>query len=212
MRAGRAALLRGRAALLLFVPRPALPWRYSARLRPGAGPRPVRPAVLGLQLGMTAGMASVVMQTPGLLHAAAGARPLLRRAHPTAAMGWAWCVALLGLLAIGLRARRGARPDDADRLRADARRGLHVGQSPTWWCGFAARHTSGYDPLRLHRLEQPGAHRSVLALAVWLRRPRWRHERARSTWFGIDSAGIGCGAVPRPARHAARPTACGHAC
>jgi len=49
--------------LLLFVPRPQLPWRYILAYGAAQGVGQFGLLFLGLQLGMTAGMASVVMQT-----------------------------------------------------------------------------------------------------------------------------------------------------
>ena len=80
---------------------------------------------LGLQLGMTAGMASVVMQTQAFFTLLLAAPLLGERAKP-----WQW-----GGLVAGVRRRddhrprawRRARPDDAGGVCTHPRRRIHVG-------------------------------------------------------------------------------------
>ncbi|MFN4120162.1 EamA family transporter [Acidovorax sp.] len=85
---------------VLFVPRPALPWRYVVGYGLAQGLGQFGFLFLGLQLGMTAGMASVVMQTQAFFTLLLAAPLLGERARP-----WQWCgllLALGGLMAIGL--------------------------------------------------------------------------------------------------------------
>lgn len=85
---------------LLFVPRPTLPWRYVLGYGLAQGLGQFGLLFLGLQLGMTAGMASVVMQTQAFFTLLLAAPLLGERAKP-----WQWCGLLLafgGLLMIGL--------------------------------------------------------------------------------------------------------------
>jgi O-acetylserine/cysteine efflux transporter len=83
---------------LLFVRRPALPWRYLALYGLAQGLGQFGFLFLGLQLGMTAGMASVVMQTQAFFTLLL-AWPLLgERARASQWLGL--LVALAGLLLI----------------------------------------------------------------------------------------------------------------
>ena len=82
---------------LLFVRPPPLPWRYVAGYGLAQGLGQFGFLFLGLHLGMTAGMASVVIQTQAFFTLMAA--PLLgERAKPVQWLGLA--VALCGLLAI----------------------------------------------------------------------------------------------------------------
>ena len=85
---------------LLFVPRPALPWRFVVGYGLAQGLGQFGFLFLGLQLGMTAGMASVVMQTQAFFTLLLAAPLLGERAKP-----WQWWGLLLafgGLMTIGL--------------------------------------------------------------------------------------------------------------
>lgn len=85
---------------LLFVRRPALPWRILAAYGLAQGLGQFGFLFWGLQLGMTAGMASVVMQMQAFFTLLMAAPLLGERAR-----GWQWlglAVALGGLLMIGL--------------------------------------------------------------------------------------------------------------
>ncbi len=85
---------------LLFVPRPALPWRFVVGYGLAQGLGQFGFLFLGLQLGMTAGMASVVMQTQAFFTLLLAAPLLGERAKP-----WQWGGLLLafgGLMTIGL--------------------------------------------------------------------------------------------------------------
>jgi O-acetylserine/cysteine efflux transporter len=84
--------------LLLFVARPALPWRYLAAYGMAQGVGQFGLLFLGLQLGMTAGMASVVMQTQAFFTLLLAGPLLGERARRDQWLGLA--VALAGLLVI----------------------------------------------------------------------------------------------------------------
>lgn len=84
--------------LLLFVARPALPWRYFAAYGLAQGVGQFGLLFLGLQLGMTAGMASVVMQTQAFFTLLLAGPLLGERARRDQWLGLA--VALAGLLVI----------------------------------------------------------------------------------------------------------------
>ena len=84
--------------LLLLVKPPQLPWRYLLAYGMAQGLGQFGLLFLGLQLGMTAGMASVVMQTQAFFTLLLG-MPILR--EPTRPVQWLGLgVALLGLIAI----------------------------------------------------------------------------------------------------------------
>ena len=85
---------------LLFVPRPSMPWRFVVGYGLAQGLGQFGFLFLGLQLGMTAGMASVVMQTQAFFTLLLAAPLLGERAKP-----WQWWGLLLafgGLMTIGL--------------------------------------------------------------------------------------------------------------
>ncbi len=83
---------------LLFVPLPALPWRYIAGYGLAQGLGQFGFLFLGLQLGMTAGMASVVMQTQAFFTLLLAVPLLHERARTSQWLGLT--VALGGLLLI----------------------------------------------------------------------------------------------------------------
>jgi O-acetylserine/cysteine efflux transporter len=83
---------------LLFVRPPALPWRYVAAYGLAQGLGQFGFLFLGLQLGMTAGMASVVMQTQAFFTLLLAAPLLGERGKPAQWLGLT--VALGGLLMI----------------------------------------------------------------------------------------------------------------
>ncbi len=84
--------------LLLFIRPPALPWRYLLGYGLAQGLGQFGLLFTGLQLGMTAGMASVVMQTQAFFTLLMAGPLLGERAAPRQWAGLA--VALAGLLAI----------------------------------------------------------------------------------------------------------------
>ncbi|MDM0049369.1 EamA family transporter [Variovorax sp. J22R115] len=86
--------------LILFVRRPALPWRFLAAYGLAQGLGQFGLLFLGLQLGMTAGMASVVMQTQAFFTLLLAAPLLGERARPTQWLGLS--VALAGLVVIAM--------------------------------------------------------------------------------------------------------------
>ncbi|MDO9435802.1 EamA family transporter [Hydrogenophaga sp.] len=83
---------------LLFVKRPPLPWRFIAAYGLAQGLGQFGFLFLGLQLGMTAGMASVVMQTQAFFTLLLAAPLLGERARGAQWLGLS--VALVGLLLI----------------------------------------------------------------------------------------------------------------
>ncbi len=94
--------------LLLFLPRPALPWRFIAGYGLAQGLGQFGFLFLGLELGMPAGMASVVMQTQAFVTLLLAGPVLGERATP-----WQWTglvLAMAGLLVIG--SAHGAGPAD----------------------------------------------------------------------------------------------------
>ena len=86
--------------LILFVRRPALPWRFLAAYGLAQGLGQFGLLFLGLQLGMTAGMASVVMQTQAFFTLLLAAPLLGERARPSQWLGLS--VALTGLVVIAM--------------------------------------------------------------------------------------------------------------
>lgn len=85
---------------VLWVPRPALPWRYVVGYGLAQGLGQFGFLFLGLQWGMTAGMASVVMQTQAFFTLLLAAPLLGERAQPW--QWWGLTLALGGLMTIGL--------------------------------------------------------------------------------------------------------------
>lgn len=83
---------------VLFVPRPALPWRHVLAYGLAQGVGQFGLLFLGLRLGMTAGMASVVMQTQAFFTLIMAATLLGERARPAQWLGLS--VAFVGLLMI----------------------------------------------------------------------------------------------------------------
>lgn len=94
------ALRFGVAALpvLLLVKPPALPWRYLLAYGLAQGLGQFGLLFMGLQLGMTGGMASVVMQTQAFFTLLLAMPVLQERTRPAQWLGLA--VALAGLIAI----------------------------------------------------------------------------------------------------------------
>ena len=82
---------------LLLVPRPALPWHFVAGHGMAQGPVQLGSLFLGLQLGMTADMASVLMQTHAFFALLLAALllgetpvPCSGRVRPQCSAGWWW--------------------------------------------------------------------------------------------------------------------------
>jgi len=91
---------------LLFVPRPTLPWRYVVAYGLAQGVGQFGFLFLGLKLGMTAGMASVVMQTQAFFTLLMAVTLLGERARVVQWLGL--CIAFAGLLMIALAHGEGA--------------------------------------------------------------------------------------------------------
>lgn len=91
---------------VLFVPRPRMPWRYLVAYGLAQGVGQFGLLFLGLRLGMTAGMASVVMQTQAMFTLVLAAAFLHERAHRAQWLGLA--VGLAGLLVIAWGRGEGA--------------------------------------------------------------------------------------------------------
>lgn len=91
---------------LLFVPFPRLPWRYVAGYGLAQGLGQFGFLFLGLQMGMTVGMASVVMQTQAFFTLLLAVPLLGERARPS--QWWGLAVALTGLLMIASASGEGA--------------------------------------------------------------------------------------------------------
>lgn len=92
---------------VLFVGRPTMPWRYVVAYGLAQGVGQFGLLFLGLHLGMTAGMASVVMQTQAFFTLLMAAALLGERAHPLQWLGLS--VAFVGLLMIAGAHGEGAR-------------------------------------------------------------------------------------------------------
>jgi O-acetylserine/cysteine efflux transporter len=91
---------------LLFVRRPQLPWRFIVAYGLAQGVGQFGLLFLGLRLGMTAGMASVVMQTQAFFTLILAVTLLHERARPAQWLGLA--VAFAGLLVIASAHGEGA--------------------------------------------------------------------------------------------------------
>ncbi len=85
---------------LLFVPRPSLPWRFVVGYGLAQGLGQFGLLFLGLHLGMTAGMASVVIQTMAFFTLLLAAPVLGERAKPW--QWWGLVLAFAGLMSIGM--------------------------------------------------------------------------------------------------------------
>ncbi|MFN4351062.1 MAG: EamA family transporter [Hylemonella sp.] len=83
---------------LLFVPRPTLPWKYVVAYGLAQGVGQFGFLFLGLKLGMTAGMASVVMQTQAFFTLLMAVTLLGERARLVQWLGL--CISFAGLLMI----------------------------------------------------------------------------------------------------------------
>lgn len=129
--------------LLFFVRMPALPWRYLLAYGFAQGLGQFGLLFLGLKLGMTAGMASVVMQTQAFFTLVLAAPLLGERAHRRQWIGIA--VALAGLVLIA--AAHGEGPGQMTLI------GFLLTLSAAFmWASsnivvrFATRTVSAYDP------------------------------------------------------------------
>jgi O-acetylserine/cysteine efflux transporter len=92
---------------LLFVPRPRLPWAYVVVYGLAQGVGQFGLLFLGLKLGMTAGMASVVIQTQAIFSLLMAVALLGERARWSQWLGL--CISLAGLFMIGGAHGEGAR-------------------------------------------------------------------------------------------------------
>lgn len=129
--------------LLLFVARPAMPWRYLAAYGLAQGVGQFGLLFLGLQLGMTAGMASVVMQTQAFFTLLLAGPLLGERVQRSQWLGLA--VALAGLLVIA--AAHGDGPGQMTLIGFI----LTLSAALMWAVSnvvvrFAVRAAPGYDP------------------------------------------------------------------
>ena len=128
---------------VIFVPRPALPARYWVGYGVLQGLGQFGLLFSALSVGMTAGMASVVMQSQAFFTMALAAPLLGERARPAQ---WAGLVvATAGLIAIGLS--HGDAPGQMTLIGFL----LTLGAAFMWASSnlvvrFAARHQPGYDP------------------------------------------------------------------
>jgi O-acetylserine/cysteine efflux transporter len=129
--------------LVFFVPRPAMPGRYLAAYGLAQGLGQFGLLFLGLQLGMTAGMASVVMQTQAFFTLLLAAPLLGERARANQWLGLA--VALAGLVVIA--ASHGDGPGQMTLIGF-----VLTVSAALMWAGsnivvrFAVRAAPGYDP------------------------------------------------------------------
>lgn len=129
---------------VLFVPPPALPWRYLGGYGLAQGLGQFGLLFSALAMGMTAGMASVVMQSQAVFTMLLAAPLLGERARPAQWLGLG--VAALGLAAIGLS--HGDGPGEMTLIGF----ALTLGAALMWAASnlivrFAARHAPDYDPL-----------------------------------------------------------------
>jgi O-acetylserine/cysteine efflux transporter len=129
--------------LVFIVSRPALPWRYLAAYGLAQGLGQFGLLFLGLQLGMTAGMASVVMQTQAFFTLLLAAPLLGERARLAQWLGLT--VALAGLVVIA--AAHGDGPGEMTLI------GFVLTLSAAFmWASsnivvrFAVRNAPGYNP------------------------------------------------------------------
>ena len=151
------------AAVLVLWRRPPLPWRYLAAYGLAQGLGQFGLLFLGLQLGMTAGMASVVMQTQAFFTLLLGAPLLGERAGGRQWAGLA--VALAGLVAIA--AAHGDGPGQMTLVGFL----LTVGAAFMWAVsnivGRLALKHGPYDPLAFIAWSSLVPVLPFLALAVW---------------------------------------------
>ncbi|MDM4768233.1 EamA family transporter [Pelomonas sp. SE-A7] len=151
------------APLLLLWRGPPLPWRYLAAYGLAQGLGQFGLLFTGLQLGMTAGMASVVMQTQAFFTLLLAAPLLGEKARPAQWLGLS--VALAGLLAIALA--HGEGPGQMTLIGF----ALTVGAAFMWAVSnlvgrIAARH-SDYDPLAFIAWSSLVPIGPFFALAFW---------------------------------------------
>lgn len=129
--------------LFMFVRRPPLPWRYFVAYGLAQGLGQFGLLFLGLQLGMTAGMASVVMQTQAFFTLLLAAPLLGEKARASQWLGLG--VALAGLLLIA--AAHGEGPGQMTLIGFV----LTLSAALMWATSnivvrFAVRAAPGYDP------------------------------------------------------------------
>lgn len=129
---------------LIFLPRPALPWRWLAGYGLAQGLGQFGLLFTALSLGMTAGMASVVMQSQAMFTMLLAAPLLGERARPMQWLGLA--VSALGLAAIGLS--HGEAPGEMTLAGFV----LTLGAGLMWAISnlivrFVSQRAPGYDPL-----------------------------------------------------------------
>ena len=166
--------------VLAFVRPPGLPWRYVVGYGLAQGLGQFGLLFLGLQLGMTAGMASVVMQMQAFFTLLLAA-PLLR--EPTRPAQWlGLTVALAGLVMIACA--HGEGPGQMTLIGFV----LTVGAALMWAVanivGRLAARVADYDPFRFIVWTSTVPILPFLALAVWQQGPaevgaQLRHIDAR---------------------------------
>jgi len=151
------------AALLVLWRRPPLPWRYLLAYGLAQGLGQFGLLFTGLQLGMTAGMASVVMQTQAFFTLLLGAPLLGERAGSHQWLGLA--VALAGLVAIA--AAHGDGPGQMTLIGFL----LTVGAAFMWAVsnvvGRLAARQGAYDPLAFIAWSSLVPVLPFFALAFW---------------------------------------------
>lgn len=167
------------AALLVLRRGPPLPWRYLAAYGLAQGLGQFGLLFMGLQLGMTAGMASVVMQTQAFFTLLLAA-PLL--GEPTRPRQWlGLTVALAGLVAIA--AAHGEGPGQMTLVGFV----LTLGAGLMWAVSnivgrLAVRH-GDYDPLTFIAWSSLVPVLPFLALDAWLQGPAATLAQLRGlTW------------------------------
>jgi len=140
------ALRFGCASLpfVLFMPRPAMPWHWLAGYGLAQGLGQFGLLFVALSLGMTAGMASVVMQSQAMFTMLLAAPLLGERAKPMQWLGLG--VSALGLATIGLS--HGDGPGEMSLVGFV----LTLGAGLMWAISnlivrFASQRAPGYDPL-----------------------------------------------------------------
>lgn len=151
--------------LLLFLPRPKMPWPWLAGYGLAQGLGQFGLLFTALSLGMTAGMASVVMQSQAVFTMLLAAPLLGERARPMQWLGLG--VAAVGLAVIGLS--HGDAPGDMTLIGF----ALTLGAALMWAASnlivrYAAQRAPGYDPLAFIAWSSLAPVVPFALLALWL--------------------------------------------
>jgi O-acetylserine/cysteine efflux transporter len=149
--------------LLLLIKPPALPWRYLLAYGLAQGLGQFGLLFMGLQLGMTAGMASVVMQTQVFFTLLLGMPVLHERTRPLQWVGLG--VALLGLLAIACA--HGEGPGQMTLIGFVLTLGAALMWAISNLVGRLAARVSDYEPLNFIAWSSLVPIVPFFALAVW---------------------------------------------